>query len=723
MTTTVSSQEQAHGVENSTGALSRLSEVIDHAAHLLPMQGPITSFVHHNTLHAFEDLPFVDAVKKGGQVFGCQPFLGEDRYREELNRGRIRFAELQQVLEQDLGASASQPVPPFGTRLDLRLAMLQYPLQSGPTAELIWFVAEVNGLHRVRSEVSSAFRARMIAETRRWVSRDLRSGIDSASTAQGNGTSRRSGEREGVPASLTELLGRFGESMMESWSDADWEGFTLQALWRVCCDGVRGLPPYTTPPTPPVRHRDLLLEATGADADTPVHDLLTRFCAAFLDQGVAAWQLPNRGEGFYRSFCALYGAPGRPPDRWMRALSKEIARLETEKIGPLASIHESLTILGVAESEWESYLSATLLALRGWGGMVRQIEVRGDRVVHPAPAGSLVEFLAVRLLLDRCALADEAREAFSYNGALSELRAELRPRIEIPWPPSDEQRAFSVFQLAQVLGASPDVLHRLPRAGWATLDQEIESFTGIERRLVFHLAYERRFYAQTLDAVALHSLEPSTEPPVPRFQAVFCIDEREESIRRHIEEVAPDAATMSTAGFYSVAMYFRGAGDAHFVPLCPPVVVPQHWVTETVVASHEGAHQRRVRARRALGLLSHQVHKGSRSFAARRAAVDGPGRAGVGAASSAHALPAADLAAPLAIRPDRRNAAANSPATGTNGSDSRPGEQPARVFDRRDDRDRREGAPRVGIDQGLRAAGLAVRPRLIEHEQSSQSRI
>src|SRR3954469_17983601 len=90
--------------------LDRLAHEIEHAAHLLPAQGPITVFIHHNTLHAFEDLPFCEGVVKGGEAFGCQPFLAEERYREELERGRIRHSELRQVLLDDLGAGGAEDV-------------------------------------------------------------------------------------------------------------------------------------------------------------------------------------------------------------------------------------------------------------------------------------------------------------------------------------------------------------------------------------------------------------------------------------------------------------------------------------------------------------------------------------------------------------------------------------------------------------------------------------
>src|SRR5215203_4696330 len=84
-----------------TDSRARLAQAVAHAAHLLPAQGPITVFIHHNTLHAFEDLPFDEAVRRGAEVFGCQPYLSEERFREALARGRIRFPDLRSVLEDD----------------------------------------------------------------------------------------------------------------------------------------------------------------------------------------------------------------------------------------------------------------------------------------------------------------------------------------------------------------------------------------------------------------------------------------------------------------------------------------------------------------------------------------------------------------------------------------------------------------------------------------------
>jgi uncharacterized protein YbcC (UPF0753/DUF2309 family) len=576
--------------------LEQLQRCVERAAHLLPAQGPITVFIHHNTLHALEDLPFAEAVKRGGKLSGCQPYLSEDRYRQELGRGRIRLDDLENALREDLRSQCDEKILSKCSRLELRMAMLRHPLRSGPTEELRWFVAETDALRRVCASAPPLVRDRFIAETRRWVLRDVRG---------------RTGE-----SALTALIRRFGESRIEQWPEGTWEAFALQALWRICCDGVARAPSLNLPPALPTRHRDLLLLASGEDSDRLVHDLLIRFCGSFLDQGLAHWQLPNREQGFFRAFCTLYQQPAGPPAAWLKDLRSELTRHQRERIAPLESIAQSLDALGVDHHEWESALAAVLLPLRGWAGMIHFLEEHPARAIHPSPPGSLVEYLAVRLILERLALAHVARRNLGFTSPLSELRGELRRCLGAVPPPSTEQRAFQIFQLAQVLGWTPEELFRLGEGEWGSLVEEIEMFAPIERRRIFHLAYEQRYYIQTLDAIALHQQGVLPDPAGPRFQAVFCLDEREESLRRHLEETAPDVQTFGVAGFYGVAMYYRGAADAHYVPLCPIVIHPRHWVCEEVQAGLADVSEQRAKFRRVLGTARHQFHIGSRTFAA-----------------------------------------------------------------------------------------------------------
>lgn len=581
----------------------RLREIIEHAAHYLPAQGPITVFIHHNTLHAFEDYSFNEGVERGAKLFGCEPYLPESRYRELLHQGRFTRADVDEVLLNDLGDEADRMLGFLGTRFRFRQAMLHYPLQSAPTAELEWFIAETDALARFRGDAPGDARRRMVEATKHWILRDHRNG----------GVRRRSnGEDADIHALLGELMAEFGPQSLESWSDAAWEAFTLQALWRICRESVGRVQAPTVEQSDRRQLRDALLTAAGRDIDLMVNEEMVRFCAAFIDQGVAHFVLPDRRHGLWRSFCSSYRGMAGLRDAWLAPLERELERIERLGLGSLAIIEESLEALGVPENQWEDQIIASLLALRGWAGMVRQLETRQDRAAFPIPVGSLIEYLAVRLLLERLAAAHVAREELGYRGPLDQLFADLSSDEESSFALT-ERRAFQVFQLAQVLGWQPSFLAQLSNNEWRLIVEEIEGFPEVSRRRIFHAALERRYRVQMLDALVRRSrsLLPSS---APAFQAIFCIDEREESFRRHLEEIAPQAETFGAAGFFGVAMYYRGSADAHFTPLCPIVVRPQHWVTETALATSTDDHVRQRKAHRTIGAAFHKVHHGSRTF-------------------------------------------------------------------------------------------------------------
>lgn len=576
-----------------------IRKLVEHAAHLLPSQGPIEVFVHHNTLHAFEDLPFHQAVKSGLARFGAHPYLPEQEYRQLFKEGRITDEDLQAVLREDLGPRHHEKINGLGTRGQIRMAMLRQPIHIGPDAELRWIVAETDALDRFRPEVPPDLRERVIDGSRQWLQQEQASQNPSL-------------------ADLSELVSKFG-SNHAAWHSASWEAFSLHLLWRICRRGIQSIPAGAVASNRYVRPRDLLLNAVGVDVDRDVHDLLIRFCAAYVDQGYSDWELPHREKGFYDAFLTLYSRSSWCSDRWLRGLSEELSRQQNSGISPEASIQESLAQLGIADEDREEFVIQTLLSLRGWAGMVWQLESGAGPVVHSIAKGSLLGLLAIQLILERFAIVDVGREINGKHGSASDVLQFARNKLSEPRPLSVERRAFLLFQVAQTLGWQPQQLLALTETEWQELYDEADGFSAVERRRVYHEAFERKYRHEALDAFVnhTHALNASSahrEPYRPEFQVLTCIDDREESFRRHLEEVHPACETFGAAGFFAVAIYYQGAADSFYKPLCPNVITPKHYVQEDVGYTFEGMHRERAQLRRRLGLASHAFHTRSRTF-------------------------------------------------------------------------------------------------------------
>ncbi len=586
--------------------LENLRAAIIKATDLLPAQGPITAFVFDNTLRGLEDLPFHQALKRGSELFGCQPYLSIERFIEKLRNGRITEADLSAVLADDLGESADEPILGLCTRRELRFAMLKHPLKEAPAAELRWFIAEADAMRKFLPDVPPQAQEAALQDTRDWVADNGPEKVLNGKSLESLGAYKK---RTGT-AALTELR--------------------LKCLWELCRRMVEATSQQTQRPKF-VRHRDAVKAVTLEDSDLLVNEILIRFSAAFVDQGLAEWVLPHREDGFLSAFIKIYGRPGGPPSPWTHGLVEELDRIAFHQLGALDSIALSLDALGVSEEETSEFITATLLALRGWAGLLWQNETRSDRVPIPVPKDTLIEFLAVRLVLERFALKHVSHEYLSFNDSLGDLRefcvnklcsatatstetTAANDTTAVTRSERDEARAFSLFQVAQFLGWPLGKLATLTAEEMRTLVTEVESFESLERRRIFHLAFERNYRQRALNAVSSQTKQRAQRVQGVKFQAVFCIDAREESFRRHLEETDSHVETFGAPGFFCLPIYYRGLGDAHFSTLCPIVLRPQHWVIEEPVYSMSDVEGRRATARRAIGSAGHSVSKGSRNM-------------------------------------------------------------------------------------------------------------
>lgn len=80
---------------------------LDLLKHYLPTQAPLKDFIHHNTLHAFQNKNFETALNEASVLFGYRVSLSLHEYRQLYLNGKINQVLLDQLLLEQKGDKAS----------------------------------------------------------------------------------------------------------------------------------------------------------------------------------------------------------------------------------------------------------------------------------------------------------------------------------------------------------------------------------------------------------------------------------------------------------------------------------------------------------------------------------------------------------------------------------------------------------------------------------------
>jgi uncharacterized protein YbcC (UPF0753/DUF2309 family) len=267
------------------------------------------------------------------------------------------------------------------------------------------------------------------------------------------------------------------------------------------------------------------------DLDSLVHPLLFRLISSYLDQGIALWRFPISDHGFLDSVRELEKNSSVSFFRTERARSLLLSKS--------CSLESLLQLLLGDLSYAEHYLFDQQFAHPGWSGMVATIEGQPGFLTDQRTI-SLQDFIIVETLLEIDALDDHFGEIWSPLGL------KIDNSIE-------------------------------------GLFDEVVSSQWFEYLTIWHEAYEMTYYDQVLGAFKDQDVTDSKANSTPKFQAVFCIDDRECSIRRHLEKEEPNCETYGTPGFFNVAFYFQPSGSEQLTKLCPAPLTPKHLVKEIKV--------------------------------------------------------------------------------------------------------------------------------------------
>ncbi|MEN3949990.1 DUF2309 domain-containing protein [Iodidimonas sp. SYSU 1G8] len=296
-------------------------------------------------------------------------------------------------------------------------------------------------------------------------------------------------------------------------------------------------------------------EEATPDALTPDAAFIAKWCAAFFDQGQAAFAMPHRELGLYRAALAVIAH-----DPEFRALTGAAGHhlLLSVPRDPLDAIAEGLVVLGIPRSEEEGKLADLVARLPGWAGHIRWRTENADADISDGAPAGMADLLALWLLLDRA-------------GA-------------VVTPPRSTGEPDVTAQLLAQFGLTRATLASLPEKGRKRF-AEIATMDEGALGGVFQIAAEwtyRSGLATKLQSAAANPVSCEA----PDAQLIFCIDVRSEPFRRLLEAQGR-YETFGYAGFFGLPIALHRFGDMRRRRLLPVLLSPQHDVVEAPAPGRE----------------------------------------------------------------------------------------------------------------------------------------
>lgn len=645
-------------MQNSTQPRDIIASALDHLDHVLPGQAPILDFVHHNTLHGFQHLPFEQALQAFEDLTGISGYLPEAQNRLFYQQGRINDHDINTALSKFPGLTPNQNALILNGQTisysDIYKIALLHDLSALTPHQLNWQIDELNALSKVQSDVPPRIRQLLLQnapehETIGAIWHNLLNKLELQQNTL-------------HPETLLDLEQQQADNWLAQLDRGDTSPHFSQQLKQ---QAEQALAELFANVGSSLSMRGLLMAVSGIDILQQVRPLLMRFCAAAMDEGVAAWPLPARQQGFYAAWRASAAFDVHPLLHELPNWQDIMTSLPED---PIDAIVLLLTQLEIPSTRWEGYCQRLALELPGWSGLINWRQQHPNYAHNSEVSLTLADYLAIRLSLDQLWLQDTCQKIWKLTPKLSRLQhyftknipefwvryslyqgnlpEYLTQQIELAVSQAESEwlntpdwlyltellhtwqnsagaqqpmskicdQAWRLFRLLQHLGIRPEDMQLLTPQDLQKLIAILDAFTLTERAKVWLIAYEHHYREDFFQAIrANHNRGRwAKREASPSAQIIFCMDDREEGFRRHLEELNPALETLGAAGFFGVPINYQGLDDSKTTPLCPIVVTPVNEVQEQPRQHQERFLDRHQQGRKLVFALANTIHQGLR---------------------------------------------------------------------------------------------------------------
>ncbi|MBT5376655.1 MAG: DUF2309 domain-containing protein [Nitrospinaceae bacterium] len=544
----------------------QVRQVVLNASEPIAPFWPMRTMVAQNPIHGLEYLPFDQAVQKGKDLLGGNGYLSNEEYRQFYRNGRITKEGFERAFSRVGPRLDGQVSIEVGSRKiapkDVWQLHVLFGFDELPPSLLEWELSGGGATKQFRKDLSEESRKKIIAQT-------IKEYEQYREYPEG--------------AYLTNLW----ESVLATIGPSGLDASSLLS------ENLQASVPISLPPQKTLS--DWVDSLTEGRLVEQINNQLIKWVAAFLDEGLAGWEMPGREEGFYQVWRNLAQKDFSGQLLGIKGFSQKVHSLPE---APEDAIRSSLRQLEIPQEQWKDYLSRQLSLLPGWTRYIRWLGEHPTYHAQQKHPIDTTQYLAVRLFYEVELANIKCQQEWGIDGTVSSLTAYWNDRSEEYYQQVGGQsgdpikqikcrHAWRLFHLAQFLELSPKEVQGLSLTDAKVLLQWLDHFPADQHGRVWIEAYEDSFREKMLRDISAHRGAVPKLETRPHAQLVFCIDVRSESFRRHIEAQGP-YETLGFAGFFGISISHQPFDSNQRGSLCPVLLTPSHAVTE-IPRSGEGA--------------------------------------------------------------------------------------------------------------------------------------
>jgi len=303
---------------------------------------------------------------------------------------------------------------------------------------------------------------------------------------------------------------------------------------------------------------DIVDQRHGAHWSAAVNEEIAKWCAAYFDEGQAAWRMPWQTGSLFSAWGEAAVMDASMEIQGLKEFREIVESLPAEAPEAITRLLEELNVdLDGAED----YFHRLFMSLPGWSAFV-QWRVR-EKAMQGTQNDMMLDLLAIRL----------------------------------------------TYELALLRKYEPTGIREFWTGCFANESLDVARDTFLH--ILWHSALERSFQRALLGKLTEHNAEGKSDVKVvPAVQAVFCIDVRSEVMRRSLEAVSPSLETLGFAGFFGLAIEYIPFGKRQGTSQCPVLLSPQFRVKERIPNASPTVEERHLRKQQ----LGRRVGHSWRSF-------------------------------------------------------------------------------------------------------------